>query len=213
MPDRVKRFEQALVEVPLIAILRGIRPEEALAAGSALVAAGFRMIEVPLNSPDPFESIQRLVEHLGDQALIGAGTVRRIEEVHTLERIGAGLVLSPHADPGVIRATVSAGMVSVPGIQTPTEAFAALEAGAHALKLFPMEVIGLVGAKAMRAVLPAGTRMIAVGGVGEANASGLLAGGIDGLGLGSSLYKPGDDAATIKTRAEGLVRALSGNRQ
>ncbi|MGL5447598.1 MAG: 2-dehydro-3-deoxy-6-phosphogalactonate aldolase [Rhabdaerophilum sp.] len=209
MTDHLTRFERALLEAPLIAILRGIRPDEVLAAGESLIAAGFRLIEVPLNSPDPFESIQRLVKHLGERAVIGAGTVRHTDEVRTLAQIGAGLVLSPHADPVVIRETVAVGLVSVPGILTPTEAFLALDAGAHALKLFPMEMIGLSGAKAMRAVLPIGTRMIAVGGVNEANAASLLAGGMDGLGLGSSLYKPGDDANSIRARAERFVHAMN----
>lgn len=207
MADHIAHFERAFAAAPLIAILRGIRPDEALRVGEALVASGFRIIEVPLNSPDPFVSIERLVKNLGDEAVIGAGTVRRVEEVHSLARIGAGLVLSPHCDTMVIRETVAVGMVSIPGIQTPTEAFSALDAGAHALKLFPMEVIGLAGAKAMKAVLPAGTRMIAVGGVSEANTTSLLAGGMDGLGIGSSLYKPGDDAAAIASRAEAFIRA------
>lgn len=170
MAEHVARFRKVLDERSIIAILRGLQPHEAVGVGEALVAAGIRIIEVPLNSPEPFTSIARLVERFGKAAVIGAGTVQRVDEVEKLARIGAGLVLSPHCDPELIRSTVAAGMVSVPGILTPTEAFAALDAGAHALKLFPMEVMGLAGARALKAVLPAGTCMLAVGGVSESNA-------------------------------------------
>lgn len=209
MADHVTRFEKALREAPVIAILRGLQPHEVDPVGDALVAAGIRIIEVPLNSPDPFASIARLVERLGHAAVIGAGTVRRMDDVETLARIGAGLVLSPHCDPALIRATVSAGMVSVPGILTPTEAFAALDAGAHALKLFPMEVMGIAGARALKAVLPTDTRMIAVGGVSEANVRGFLEAGLHGVGVGSALYKSGDLVADIEHRAGAFMRAVS----
>ncbi|MGL5113791.1 MAG: 2-dehydro-3-deoxy-6-phosphogalactonate aldolase, partial [Beijerinckiaceae bacterium] len=159
-------FDACLAHCPLIAILRGVQPEQAVQIGDALFQAGFRIIEVPLNSPLPFDSIEKLVRTFGDRAIIGAGTVTTVDEVRELARIGARAVISPHADLAVIEATVRAGLVSLPGIMSPTEAFAALKAGAHALKLFPMEVIGAAGVKAMRAVLPKTTRLIAVGGVG-----------------------------------------------
>jgi 2-dehydro-3-deoxyphosphogalactonate aldolase len=209
MPDHLSQFEAAFAAMPLIAILRGIRPEEAVAVGEALVAAGFRIIEVPLNSPEPFESIGRLVRRFGADAVIGAGTVRQVSEVARLKEIGAGLILSPHVDPAVLRASVGAGLVSVPGILTPTEAFLALDSGAHALKLFPMEMIDIPGARAMRAVLPHGTRLVAVGGVNESNAATLLDGACDGLGIGSSLFRPGDDAWIVGDRAKRFIRALS----
>jgi 2-dehydro-3-deoxyphosphogalactonate aldolase len=208
MADHVARFEEALREAPVIAILRGIQPDEAVPVGEALVEAGIRIIEVPLNSPDPFDSIARLVARFGKTALIGAGTVRRIDEVQSLARIGAGIVLSPHCDPELIHSTVSAGMVSVPGILTPTEAFSALDAGAHALKLFPMEVMGLAGARALKAVLPPGTRMIAVGGVSEANARSFFEAGLHGIGIGSALYKPGGDVVGIRSRARVFLQAI-----
>jgi 2-dehydro-3-deoxyphosphogalactonate aldolase len=208
MADHVARFDKVLREAPVIAILRGLQPHEVDPVGDALVAAGIRIIEVPLNSPDPFTSIARLVERLGQAAVIGAGTVRRMDDVEKLAKIGAGLVLSPHCDPALIRGTVATGMVSVPGILTPTEAFAALDAGAHALKLFPMEVMGIAGARALKAVLPTGTRMIAVGGVSEANARSFLEAGLHGVGVGSALYKPGALAADIEHRAGTFMRAI-----
>lgn len=208
MRDHLSQFNATFAAMPLIAILRGIRPEEAVAVGEALIGAGLRIIEVPLNSPEPFESIDRLVRRFGAEAVIGAGTVRSPNEVERLCEIGAGLVLSPHVDPAVVRASVAAGLVSIPGILTPTEAFLALESGAHALKLFPMEMIGIPGARAMRAVLPQGTRLVAVGGVGESNAASLLDGACDGLGIGSSLYKPGDNASAVAARARRFVEAI-----
>lgn len=208
MADHSAHFEKALRDAPVIAILRGIRPDEAVSAGESLFEAGIRIIEVPLNSPDPFSSIACLVERLGNKAVIGAGTVRRTDEVQTLARIGAGLVLSPHCDPELIRSTVSAGMVSVPGILTPTEAFAALDAGAHALKLFPMEVMGIAGARALKAVLPKDTRMIAVGGVSEANARSYFEAGLHGIGIGSALYKPGGDVVDLRSRAGAFMQAI-----
>lgn len=210
MAEHEARFTKALEDRPIIAILRGLQPHEAMDVGEALVLAGIRIIEVPLNSPEPFASIARLVEGFREVAVIGAGTVRRVGEVEQLARIGAGLVLSPHCDPELIRRTVAAGMVSVPGILTPTEAFSALDAGAHALKLFPMEVMGMAGARALKAVLPTGTRVIAVGGVSESNAKSFIDAGLHGVGVGSALYKPGDCARDIRLRAESFVRAMHG---
>ena len=204
-------FRETLAEAPLIAILRGIRPSEVEAIGAVLVESGIRLIEVPLNSPDPFNSIARLVNRFGDAALIGAGTVTQPDDVLELADIGASLVISPHADRAVIEATRRAGLVSLPGIATPTEAFSAIAAGAHALKLFPMEMIGVAGLKAMKAVLPPGMPLIAVGGVGPANIAEFRAAGCAGFGLGSSLYKPGMSPGTVREAARDCLAALDGS--
>lgn len=204
----VTRFEQAFTACPLIAILRGISPGEVLEIAEVLFDSGLRVIEVPLNSPDPFDSIARLVSRFGDKAIIGAGTVTSIAQVSELRRIGATAVISPHFDPAVICATVAAEMISLPGVLSPSEAFAALAAGAHGLKLFPMEMIGVSGVKAMRAVLPKATRLIAVGGVGLDNLSALRLAGCAGFGVGSTLYKPGDLASVVKSNAIALLATL-----
>ncbi len=202
------RFDATFAACPLVAILRGLAPAEAEAVGEVLVAAGIRLIEVPLNSPKPFDSIARLVKRFGDTALIGAGTVMEEGEITELSRIGAALAVSPHADIGLIRAARAAGLISLPGILSPTEAFGAIRAGAHALKLFPMEMIGAAGVKAMRAVLPRAMRLIAVGGVGPANMAALRVAGCNGFGLGSSLYKPGMAIGDIRAAAVQSVAAL-----
>lgn len=201
-------FLRTLQEAPLIAILRGIRPSEVDAVGAVLVAAGIRLIEVPLNSPDPFASIARLVNRFGDNALIGAGTVTMADDVQELADIGASLVIAPNTDPDVIGATVQAGLVSLPGVMTPSEAFTAIRAGATALKLFPMEVIGTAGVKAMKAVLPPEVPLIAVGGVGPGTLAAMRQAGCAGFGLGSSLYKPGMTAPEVRAVAEACQQAL-----
>lgn len=210
--DHVVRFNEAFGACPLIAILRGVRPEEVVGIGEALLTAGFRIIEVPLNSPSPFESIGKLVERFGDAAVIGAGTVTQMAQVGPLAATGAGLAVSPHADPDVIRAARAAGLAAVPGALSPTEAFAAFHAGATALKLFPMEMIGASGVKAMRAVLPKELRLIAVGGV-EARAMLQLAeAGCSGFGLGGALYRPGDTPERVAGKALCFIAALQGCR-
>lgn len=202
-------FLSTLDEAPLIAILRGIRPNEVEAVGAALIEAGVRLIEVPLNSPDPFNSIARLVKRFGEDALIGAGTVLAAEDVTELADIGASLVIAPNTDVAVISAAKAAGLVAIPGAATPSECFTAIKAGATALKLFPMEMIGLAGVKAMKAVLPGDVPLIAVGGVGAANVVSFREAGCQGFGLGSSLYKPGMRPDAVKTAALACLDALN----
>lgn len=191
---------------PIVAILRGITPPEAVATAQSLIANGITMIEVPLNSPDAFDSIARMIEAFGTQAEIGAGTVLRPTEVTQLAAIGGRLVVSPNCNPDVIRATRQAGLASYPGVMTPSEAFAALDAGATALKLFPGELIGPTGLKAMRAVLPAGTDCYAVGGVNAETMRDWIAAGAAGIGVGTGIFRPGDSPDTVGARAADLVR-------
>ncbi|MCJ2051447.1 2-dehydro-3-deoxy-6-phosphogalactonate aldolase [Methylobacterium sp. J-070] len=202
------RFDAAFSACPLVAILRGLTPEEAPEVGEALVAAGFTLIEVPLNSPEPLRSIAVLADRLAGRALIGAGTVLTAAQVEAVAAAGGTLVVSPNTDAAVIRATVAAGLVSLPGYQTPTEAFAALAAGATALKLFPADVASPAALKAHRAVLPTGTRVLAVGGVAPDGVAAWRQAGADGFGLGSNLYRPGKSVAEIGRDATAFVAAL-----
>lgn len=200
-----ERFEQAFGELPLIAILRGLRPERAEAMGEALIAAGFTLIEVPLNSPDPFLSIATLVRTCGDRAMIGAGTVLHSAEVARVADMGGSLVVSPNCDPSVIAATVTAGLVSLPGVLTPSEAFAALKAGATALKLFPAEASSPAAMKALRAVLPKGARILPVGGITADTLGPWHAAGAAGFGLGGAVFRPDFDVGQVQARAEAFV--------
>jgi 2-dehydro-3-deoxyphosphogalactonate aldolase len=193
---------------PLIAILRGLTPPEAPAIAQALVDAGIDRIEVPLNSPDPLESIATIAAAHGDRALIGAGTVLGVAEVDAVAEAGGRLIVSPNCDAGVIARTRARGMESWPGIFTPTEAFAALAAGATGLKLFPGSMAGPGGLKAMHAVLPPGTQVFAVGGAGPDNFAEWCAAGADGFGIGSALYKPGMSAAEVGATARAIVAAF-----
>ncbi|QTF91985.1 2-dehydro-3-deoxy-6-phosphogalactonate aldolase [Halomonas sp. BM-2019] len=193
--------------LPLIGILRAITPEEAVAVGEAVLAAGITTLEVPLNSPEPLESIRRLAEALGEGALVGAGTVLTVDQVRDVHAAGGRLVVSPNCRPAVIEATRRLGMQSWPGIVTPSEAFDALDAGATGLKLFPAVQVGLEGMRAVRAVLPAGTRLYAVGGIGEDTFAAWRAAGVDGAGLGSALYQPGQSATRVGEQARALVAA------
>ncbi len=196
----------ALGACPLIAILRGITPSEADAVGDALFDAGVRIIEVPLNSPEPLVSIARLAQRFGDRAVIGAGTVQDVADVARIRDAGGRLIVMPHADLAVVRAAKAASLWCTPGIATPTEAFAALAAGADALKLFPAELITPAVVKSMKAVLPKGTRLIPVGGVSAANIPAYRTAGAAAFGIGSTLYAPGNSAADVATAARELVR-------
>jgi len=191
----------------IIAILRGITPDEALEVAAVLIDAGVTKIEVPLNSPDPISSIARMQKQFGEEALIGAGTVISVSQVAQVAATGARLIVSPNNDPSVIRATKAANMQSFPGIMTPTEVFSALASGADGLKLFPGEVIGPAGLKAMRAVIPQEVPLFAVGGVSAQNMGDWIRSGAAGFGIGSSIYKPGDSTTVIARKAREIVDA------
>lgn len=196
-----------LADLPLIAILRGVQPAEIIDVGDVLFAAGFRVIEIPLNSPQPLASIEKLSAHLGDRALVGAGTVLQPEQVGQVAAAGGRIIVSPNAKSAVIEATVRAGLASAPGVATPTEGFAALDAGAHALKLFPAEAIGPKIVKAWRAVVPADVPLMPVGGISPDNMREYVAAGATGFGLGSALYKAGMDIDTVAANAQAFARA------
>lgn len=192
----------------LVAILRGLQPKEALPILSVLVEAGVRSIEVPLNSPDPLESIRLMAENASDGVTIGAGTVLSVNDVQSVADAGGQLIVSPNMDVEVIRKAKDLGLEVLPGVATPTEAFAALKAGADGLKLFPAFLTGPSGLASMRAVLPDGVRVLAVGGVGSEDFRAWLEAGASGFGIGSHIFKPGDTAEIVGPRAKQIVRAL-----
>jgi 2-dehydro-3-deoxyphosphogalactonate aldolase len=206
MPD----FDAAMRELPLIAVLRGLEPGEAVAIGQALFDAGFRLIEVPLNSPEPLQSIRLLSEKLGAVALVGAGTVMSVQAARDVMGAGGRLIVMPHCDTGIIRAAKDLGAFVAPGVATPTEAFAALAAGADVLKAFPAEMIPPAAVGAMRAVLPRGTRILPVGGIRPETMASYHAAGAAGFGLGSALFKPGMTTADVEGRAAQFVAAWRG---
>lgn len=193
----------------VIAILRGVKPEEVIDVAQALLEGGVRIVEVPLNSPRPIDSISRLTRHFGDRLLIGAGTVLGPGDVDAVADAGGRLILSPNFDVGVVQRTCQRGLASMPGVATPSEGFQALAAGADALKLFPAEMLGPNVLKAWRAVFPAHTRMFSVGGIGLNNLRAFRAAGASGVGTGSSLYSPGTPPEVLKLRARELLAAWS----
>jgi 2-dehydro-3-deoxyphosphogalactonate aldolase len=205
--NTIRRFDAACQALPLVAILRGLSPPDAQGVGQVLYRAGFRLIEVPLNSPQPFDSIARLRQALPPDALVGAGTVRRLADVDQLAALGADLVVMPHADTEVIGRAVAAGMVCMPGVATVTEAFAALDAGATALKLFPAELVTPAVLKAMRAVLPPALALFPVGGITPPGMAAYVAAGARGFGLGSALFTPGKSLEELAQRADAFVAA------
>ena len=201
-------FRRYFAECPLIAIIRGVTPDDAEATARAIFEGGIRIIEVPLNSPQPFDSIQIIAKALGDRALVGAGTVLNTDDVRRVQHVGGRLIVAPNMNEDVIRVAVDAGMVSSPGVFTPTEAFAAIGAGAHALKLFPAEAASPAVVKAQKAVLPKDVPLIAVGGVRVDNMREWLDAGADGFGLGSGLYKPGQDPGESLEKTRAFVAAV-----
>ena len=204
----LETFNAAFAQCPLVAILRGVAPHEIDAIGDALVDAGFTLIEVPLNSPDPLDRVARLRKRFGGRAVIGAGTVLRVEDVAAVEAARGTMIISPNANLQVIAASAARGLVSLPGIATPSEAFAALDAGATALKLFPAEGASPQILKAMRAVLPSEVRVLPVGGIAPDTMAPWIAAGAAGFGLGSALYKPGMSAEQVGINARAFVAAL-----
>lgn len=191
----------------LVAILRGLTPDEATGIAEVLIEEGFEALEVPLNSPQPFESIRRICDRFGDRALIGGGTMLSLTDVDGVADAGGKLFVSPNVRPEVIARATGRGMVTMPGVLTPTEAFAALDAGASALKFFPASILGPSGISALSAVLPKGTVIGAVGGVGPENMADYVKIGVRTFGLGASAYRPGDTPAQVRAKARALVKA------
>jgi len=207
MTDPTARFAAAFAACPLVAILRGLTPAEAEGVGDALVDAGFTLLEVPLNSPDPLVSIAAMAKRYAGRAMVGAGTVLTPEAVAQVAEAGGELIISPNTNTDVIRASVARGLVSLPGYYTPSEGFAALAAGAHALKLFPADGASPAFLKAQRAVLPKATRVLAVGGISPDTMAPWRAAGADGFGLGSNLYRAGKSVADVARDAAAFVTA------
>lgn len=201
-------FQRHFAACPLVAIIRGVTPDEAEAVGDALFEAGIRIVEVPLNSPEPLKSIERLAQRLGERALVGAGTVLETGQVADVQAAGGQLIVSPNTNVDVIAATTASGMVSCPGYFTPSEAFAAIQAGAHALKLFPAEAATPAMVKAQRAVLPRDIPILVVGSVRPELMGDWLEAGANGFGLGSGVFKPGDTPAQVLDKARAFVAAL-----
>lgn len=206
--DALAAFRAHFATCPLVAIIRGVTPDEAQAIGGALVEAGIRIIEVPLNSPDPLNSIERLATAFGDEATIGAGTVLTARDVRAVADAGGRIIVSPGFDAEVVQAAVAAKLVSSPGYFTPSEAFAALKAGAHVLKLFPAEAAPPAVVKAQRAVIPRSVPLVVVGGVTPEKVAAYFEAGADGFGLGGALYRPGQSAGEVRAQAEAFVAAV-----
>jgi 2-dehydro-3-deoxyphosphogalactonate aldolase len=209
MTTPLEKFSTATRELPLVAILRGLTPAEAADVGDAIVEPGFRLLEVPLNSPQPFASIS-LMRTRFPQALVGAGTVLDVQQVRDVHAAGGELIVSPNFNAEVIAEAVRLGMVCLPGVMTPTEAFGALAAGATGLKLFPAELASPAVVKALLAVLPRGTPLMPVGGITPANMAEWRAAGATGFGIGSALYKPGKQASSVRADAARFIAAYTG---
>jgi 2-dehydro-3-deoxyphosphogalactonate aldolase len=203
------KFAGALRTLPLVAILRGIQPAEAVPVGHALVATGWTLIEVPLNSPQPLDSIAAMVDALPN-ALVGAGTVLTANDVRDVHAAGGQLIVSPNYNPVVVLEAARLGLVCLPGVMTASEAFAALASGATGLKIFPAEMITPAVVKALRAVLPQGTVVMPVGGITTANMAAYFSAGANGFGIGSALYKPGNSVAEVKSNAMTFIAACAG---
>ncbi len=203
----IERWQDTLKTLPLVAILRGITPGEALAIGEKIVAAGFKVLEVPLNSPEPFESIKLMAGAFGKDAIVGAGTVLKVEDVDRLSEVGGQICISPNTNPAVIKRAKELGLISFPAFFTATEAFTAIDAGADALKLFPAELAGVKGLKALKAILPKNMPVFPVGGVEPGNMKEYLDVGAAGFGIGSSVYKPGDTAEIAFGKAKAFTDA------
>ncbi len=203
----IDRWQDTLNTLPLVAILRGITSGEALSVGERIVAAGFKVLEVPLNSPEPFESIRLMVDAFGKDAIVGAGTVLKVEDVDRLADVGGQICISPNTNPAVIKRAKALGMISFPAFFTATEAFTAIDAGADALKLFPAELAGTKGLKALKAILPKNMPVFPVGGVEPGNMKEYLDVGAAGFGIGSSVYKPGDTAEIAFAKAKAFTDA------
>ena len=200
------KFQNRMDSMPLVAILRGLKPEEALAVGQAIVNAGFHILEVPLNSPEPLRSIQ-ILSAAFPNALVGAGTVTTAQQVRDIKAAGGQLIISPHLDDNVVCEAVNLGLISLPGVATPSEAFRALALGAHGLKLFPAEMISPAVVKSMRAVLPKKVKIIPVGGIGLHNMADYRKCGASGFGLGSALFAPSKSAQAVGESAAAFVQA------
>jgi 2-dehydro-3-deoxyphosphogalactonate aldolase len=200
-------FRDHLSVLPLVAILRGLRPENAETVGGALVDAGFRIIEVPLNSPEPFRSIESMANKFGPEVLVGAGTVLDPADVARVRDAGGRLIVMPHSDPAVIERALALGLACTPGVATPTEAFAALKAGAAALKMFPAEDLPPIVVKAWRAVMPKGALLLPVGGINPDNMAPYVDAGADGFGLGSALFAPSATPAEVRENARRFMIA------
>jgi 2-dehydro-3-deoxyphosphogalactonate aldolase len=208
-PTLTGAWQRAIDSLPLVAILRGLTPQEAEPVGDALCNTGWRLLEVPLNSPQPLRSIEILAQRFPD-AVVGAGTVRTADEVRAVHAAGGRLIVSPHCDVRVIAAAADLGMVSLPGVLTPSEAFAALEAGASGLKLFPAEMVPPSAVKALRAVLAPSVLLLPVGGIAPSTMAGYRAAGASGFGIGSALYQPGRDAQAVTAAAQAFADAWGG---
>ena len=206
MTPLLTQFQSHMDKLPLVAILRSLKPEEALAVGQAIVNAGFHILEVPLNSPEPLRSIQILAEAFPN-ALVGAGTVTTAQQVRDIKAAGGQLIISPHLDDNVVCEAVNLGLIALPGVATPTEAFRAIALGAHGLKLFPAEMISPAVVKSMRAVLPSHIRLIPVGGIGTHNMADYRKSGASGFGIGSALFAPGKSASAVGESAAAFVQA------